>query len=432
MDKIFRLKSNDSNKFVPQNNEQIINTIVNEYRPGRNTLVYGAVQSGKTRNIINLIDAFFSNDKVDIIFYVVGNTNDLKEQNLKRLKNQLPNYEVIDGTKDKLGETLKLFLGEKSIVTVLKQHIEEMAETIHQNLNGKRVSIIDDEADDFSLSDKSLHAFSLVNSKGAGVTSVTATPFLNLYYNEQFYSSCFKLIAANGYSGIHDFDANIEMLETNQSEEKRILKVIYNWAFDILENKELFKDAQLLFNITTKNDDHDEYYKIIFEICERFVHGSFSYKEMNYLGTNKFILEEISTIISDALKNGIKIANSKYKNDIDHRIMHVGYEIIIGGIYLSRGITYENLLAEMMVNVSATTPAHTIIQRSRWCGYRFTKNKLPYKKFIKIYFDDISMEAYNEVKEIDKITTRYIKNKGENYKKVIDEISSINTIIKIR
>lgn len=435
MDKIFRVTNQFEEAHI-LSNEEIIEKIVENYKPGRNTLLYGSVQSGKTKNIIKLIDDFFTKDKLDVVFYVVGNTNELKKQNTKRLKHKFgEKYEIIDGEKSKLGKPLKHFINKKAVVVVLKQHIEEVADTIKLELEEMRSLIIDDESDDYSLSEKSIHAFRIINNAGAGVISCTATPFMNLYLKEFTYDDYLKLTPGAGYSGIGTFrEKNIEIINLKNGYKPIFIKVIIEWAKKIIENRELFnKNAQLLFNISSENQGHDDYYDIIFEICEKIKHGTFDYETYNLFEIDKYSLEEIRKIISSALENGIKIANSKYKDKPEHQVKNEGYEIIIGGIYLSRGITYENLISEMMINVSSTSKAHTVIQRSRWCGYRFTKDdKWPYKKHIKIYFDEFAHEAYKEAIKLDEITKNYNLSNEKSYSEVADEVINAFSIIKVK
>ncbi|MEG1009831.1 MAG: Z1 domain-containing protein [Clostridia bacterium] len=55
------------------------------------------------------------------------------------------------------------------------------------------------------------------------------------------------------------------------------------------------------------------------------------------------------------------------------------HEIIIGGVMLSRGVTFENLITELIVNDVETVYVDTLLQRCRWFGYR---NKI--SKYMKI------------------------------------------------
>lgn len=433
MNKIYRLEKN--NNFNSKNNDEIISQIINNYDEQKNILLYGPVQSGKTRNLIKLTREFLNSNKVDVIFYIVGNTNELKNQNRDRFKKALKEFTVVETEKQIFGKALLYCVEGKTIFILLKQYIEEMAKCIDEYFKDTNVLVIDDEADDYSLSDKSVQAFNIIKNSNAGIISCTATPFLNLYWNEKFYDIYYKLSASANYLGIHDFDENIKIINFDMKNIRKLLvKIILEWVLKINESNVINDDAQLLFNISTQQDDHDEYYDIVFDICEKIKHGNLNDEELDefFKDKNEKQIFEIRKVINGVLENGIKIANGKYNDNIQHKIKNSGFEIIIGGIFLSRGITYKNLVSELMVNVTSSSKAHTVVQRSRWCGYRYMNSaKQSYKNEMTIYFDNFANEAYNEIKKLDKITTNYYMNTKLKYKERIDDIISAFNSVKI-
>lgn len=430
MDKIFLLK-NRTVDIPTKNNEEVAELISDNLDTDKVTLLYGAVQSGKTRNILNILDKVFKKDKADVIFYVAGNTNELKDQNQLRFSLHFKNddVEVIDMKSNMLNSSISNLVTGKTIFVVLKQHLVEVADSIVFHLKNHNVLVIDDEADDYSLSKKSQNAYDRIKESGASIISCTATPFLNLYKNQKFYNRYYKLIPGNGYSGIDDFESNVERIPEGISNEDLYKWTLLEWASNILDSKIIKNDAQILFNISTKKDDHDDVEKEIFRICENIIHNEDNFNLLsNY--ELRHDLKEIKEIIKSALKNGIKIANSKYKDNEDHKVLNEGFEIIIGGILLSRGITYENLLSEVMINVGDTAQGHTVLQRARWCGYRKTKEGIPFKDEITIYLDKKAAEAYAEVSFIHKLTKEYRLDSEKTYLELISSISEGLNIIK--
>lgn len=432
MDKIYQLK-NKKIDISTENNNHVAELISDNLDTEKTILLYGAVQSGKTRNILNILDKVFEKNKSNIVFYVAGNTNELKEQNHKRFKKHFidKDINVLDTNPKMLTEYINEIITGKTIFVVLKQHLNSVADSIVFYLKNNKILVIDDEADDHSLSEKSLVSYNRIKMAGASIISCTATPFLNLYRNQSFYERYYKLIPGEGYSGIDDFIDNEVLLDDELSDIDLLKFSLLEWASDILDSKVIKDDAQILFNNSTKKDDHDDYAKKLFEICATIAHN---YKGFEMVPNYKLRhdIEDIQSVIVKALKNGIKIANSEYKDKPEHKVSNKGYEIIIGGILLSRGITYENLLSEVMINIGDTAQGHTILQRARWCGYRITEEGKSFKNEIKIYLNKEAREAYREVSNIHKLTRDFLLDSERSYTELIDSISEGFSIIKFK
>lgn len=388
-------------------NQEIISSIIKKYDDEKNILLFGEVQSGKTNNIINIIKGLFDEDKVDYIFYVTGNTLNLKNQNFERLNKSLTvrNVKVVNASnKFLLSKDNTNLKKNKVVFTMLKQYFKNIVDFINNNLSEKRILIIDDESDDYSTSVENNAIIKDLLEQGAGIISCTATPFTNLALNEKMYDAFYKMVPWEGYSGRNDFDENVVEISDNDA---IYFISLMEWTKTIYENQ--LEDAQLLFNTDNATAAHRYDKAKIIELVEEIIYKPQFHKlKFKELTNDDIDIEKVIVILKKIKSSGGFKALNRKSEDI---LSNEGYEIVSGGILLSRGITYENLISEVYRNFGETTTAHTLIQRSRWFGYR--KDRKP---LMRIYLQTKTKEAYKQIDELYELTLKHEINNGISYK----------------
>lgn len=178
--------------------EDLLLVQTNELKPG---ILLGLIQSGKTRAFIGVIARAFDNG-YDIAVVLTKNSVALVEQTIKRLKTELS--KPIESNRLYMWDIIKIQKGqltgyvlEKKLIFVVKKEAKNLDRLIHifeSNIhNNKKVLIVDDEADQASVSfvpDKSQedgidfakiasqisHLRKVLNDK-CSFLQVTATPY---------------------------------------------------------------------------------------------------------------------------------------------------------------------------------------------------------------------------------------------------------------
>ncbi len=397
-------------------NDKIVLDITSKFEFQNKILLFGEVQSGKTNNIINIIINLFDQDKIDYVFYVTGNTTELKLQNFNRLNDTLPirGIEMVDASTGYFNSEFdKDILESRFVFTVLKQYFPLVKDFVKKNLTNKRILIIDDEADDYSNSETNAIYIREMIDDGVSLISCTATPFTNLILSEDIYDSYYQLSPWPGYHGRKSFGENYRLVNENDDEVKINLLALLLWAKKTYELE--LEDSQLLFNSDDITNAHQNDNQKVIELIEEIKHNKEKHVEFFNNETNEDIdINKVIDILENVkMKGNIKQLNSKSTIRLDNK----GHEIIFGGILLSRGITYENLLVEVYRNFGQKSTAHTLVQRSRWFGYR--KNL---KNDMVIFIESKVAEAYNEINKIYDITLKHNINSDVKYKEKVDGI----------
>ncbi len=127
-------------------------------KPG---ILLGKIQSGKTRAFLGVIALAFDND-YDIAIVLTKGTKPLTEQTLKRLNNDFKDFvsEKLLQVHDIMffpSNLTKYELDQKMVIVAKKQidnlrHVLDAITTKYPELKGKKVLIVDDEADFAGLS----------------------------------------------------------------------------------------------------------------------------------------------------------------------------------------------------------------------------------------------------------------------------------------
>lgn len=191
-------------------------------------LLVGEVQSGKTREIISIIDNSLNNPKYkfDIIIIFGGTNIKLNIQTEDRITNDdkfknnsnliFKNFSQQYYQKEGEGKTV-VYIGPK-----INFELENIHSVLHNisNLTDKKVLIIDDESDYGSINTAEYRnpkkyasiindLYDVIKNNGSGFIGVTATPYANILNKKsKTYSKVFSFPNKKiyGYTGIEFFN----------------------------------------------------------------------------------------------------------------------------------------------------------------------------------------------------------------------------------
>lgn len=399
-------------KMLDTNSKQILNS----FEKYNSFLLYGDVQSGKTNNLINIVINLFEMKKIDVVIYLTGTNNDLLTQNQTRffetLKDTSEDFQIyMNKSLDPTVIEANIRKGKPVIINSLKTQyrLNQIKEFIQKISPHTRFLIIDDEADEASLSKQSLQLHKEMLEREVKFISITASPFKNLYMNHEGYDYYQILKVVEAYNGIYDFDRNIQIVNEPMI---ALVKGFLKWIITTWENELI--DSQLLVNFINMTDKHRELDVFMKKSIKalRDIKNLKGNIEKYYPEYIKHLPNLHKWIVDNLKENSVLLSNGSRDAD---EIQNKGFEIIIGGIKLSRGITYKNLITEIMFNMGKQINPGTLIQRARWFGYR--KKRI---EMISIFMSDSIKGAYEEMKDLIKWTKQYNISSGE-YKEIFDD-----------
>ena len=390
--------------FIKENNKQLFANI-DDYK---NFLIYGDVQSGKTNNLIYITQKLVEEKGYNVILFLAGTKNELMFQNQMRFDDAFKamnenKYLVVNssgGTK-RDPKLLSASLSEDKVIIMHSikrtKTLSELNEMFKFYSKKVKLLIIDDEADEASLAPTTKTEINkLLLLPGSKKISITASPFKNLYSNSKDYDYFYKLKSPVSYTGIDKFGSNNFVISNSSEKSERdlIVKPFLEWVVSTLENN--LDKSQLLFNVFNTIDSHNKIADYLSEICVKLSNP----KNVSILLEEfeiSFDSRTISEFITQEIRNNIILSNSSNEEKNESN-----YQIIIGGLKLSRGLTFENLTHEVMINMGSKIGAGTLIQRARWLGYRSKQLDI-----MRIYMTDKIYDAFEEVKDLIKVTKNY-------------------------
>lgn len=443
-------------------------------------LCVGNVQSGKTNNIINIIKNLI-NFGVDIIVVFGGTTKLLVKQCHDRIVSELVKsnlnhkFEILG--RDYIS-SIKSFVendGQKGIFVIMKQKsdFDEVLNSLNiLNLSNKNIVFIDDECDFGSINTNKLLDPSYFHDRleklfnrvhKGGLISFTATPFANILNEKNINNDCnkntkiIKLFNSEQYTGLKEFnrantyvrlfDGFNEGDETKMTDNEKIGKAIFVYFISIaakaIDNEKSFEsfNSEMLINIYNEIQEQATNWNDVVEFLKNlkwkwnditiknailFTINSLNLDKFKKYINNQQFYEVFKQIIEyftkvDNSKN-IFILNGTEKEKDNIEIFldeNVKHKIIIGGNMLSRGVTFPNLLTELILNYpKEIITVDVMLQRCRWFGYR-NKN-MPYISIITSqklidFFHEI--EQYLNVLENTNLSLEEIKKEI----KILDE-----------
>ena len=385
----------ENKNFIIQNNQDILNS------KAKNILVKGEVQSGKTNSIIYLVNEFIK-EGIKNFIYLSGHLNILNDQNHERLKNafKIINESVlfinaksnaIDNSfinKANLKNKILFFYGIKK---------KDNFSFLLNNLS-KKIIVIDDEADHFTLTKDFLNLREKFfnNNHDNIYISVTATPYRNLYHFKHLYNDFFVYKSHKRYHGLNSFFKNEKIIiEDSKNDEEILFKLAYYGFISKVNNFEI------IWNVSRKILDHK---KEADKIKQNLLNSRINIHKK--LKNDKKRIEEWENTIFKIASN-IQITNSKHKY-IQKNIP----TILIGRENLSRGLTYFNLVSAYYENIKEKYNPGVIMQSSRWFGTRNISN-------MKILVNKNLYFAYEECMRLEKITNDF--KFDINYKDLVEK-----------
>ena len=431
LDKFLALKLNQTERSrIWESSDRILS----QHKPGSSSigLALGYVQSGKTTQMISLTAAAYDAG-YRIIITILGTTNLLLEQNTERFTkylqlNKRTDYRWVTmqnpkGKNASIELTENLMKGRAILIPILKhdKRISSLCGVLKKcNLNGVRVLIVDDEADQASLN-------TLVNSNGLSpvyksITELrqetknhlfiqfTATPYAplllepedqlipefiefltpgnNYVGGRQFFidyaTSVMRKIPPNDEqsprqrpielqeslkAATANFIAGAALLLTNAPDEKPISMLIHSTHRNLIQQDYLFLLRRLINNWRSKVDEFGIScpQEIIIEKNRLIELGAIDIAEIEFKKNVWIVLTQLIFWLVNSQSDVKKI---RWKDSPIH--------ILLGGNKLDRGFTVEGLTVTYM-NRRPSDQIDTLEQRARAFGYR--GDLLPYCQF---------------------------------------------------
>jgi hypothetical protein len=439
-----------NNDYGKLSSTQIINNINNissecikgfNYTTHKSALLVGHVQSGKTGNLIGLITKFIDLN-FKYIIYLTSDNNLLYDQTYIRLKKIEDYCNVINENDEEVLFNTKL---QRSSIILLKKNQSVLRKWLYklstvENSAIEPLLLIDDEADAASLNTQvNRNKVSTINKLikellNSSVSSLylqtTATPYANLLLNDKsgikpdllitfkpgedylggdfFYgesSSSFELIDEN--DGINILDRNQSVLPNGF---KRCL--FYYISQCIIINRNNGVVSNFLIHPSHKISDHmlvkNRLVTTISDLIKNFTINPESWLILleNLIQSIPNTSDEVINILK-SLK--LHVVNSE--NEITQ--FNTGFNIIIGGNSLSRGITIPQLNVCYYVRDPKSPQADTTLQHSRIFGY--DRNK----KFAKIFLTKSLLIRFRGISKSVEIIHESINNNNINQLKFL-------------
>lgn len=453
------MKLNAPNPIIINNEKDFsISNLLNEYEEHKNICVLaGQVQSGKTKWIIDIIKTAFSKFKYDYIFYLSGINTPLFNQSNDRLHIEKQKYhDNLNDIKDEyIGCHVWSVLKEDSWLNNMHKLIKEI------NNKNKKILIIDDESDYASVNSNNKEPskiYKLIIDSydeiiNGGILYVTATPWANILNSKTktLPNMVYTLPINKEYTGLEFFNNKDDFYIVNDSDNYKD-QIRFSFCFWLLKtfmfNKEYPNEkSDLLIYLSECTDDHDIYGNYIKHLLQdlKFIsdnysilrHELFNINEQYNLNIN---FSEFESFIKNNKDNIEEPLIFNFEGKKNNNVMQIYKEsdklmkIIIGGRFLSRGFTYENLLTECFYYVSKNEiAADTVLQRCRWFGYRTCngKNKINRAKYMNLITSQKIKDVFYELEKLNNTLTENKNGIGIQFTKFEKEVKRIeNTIAK--
>lgn len=375
-----------------------VSKILESFSINESILVNGEVQSGKTNNLIVAASSLNETDNYQMIIYLTGRLNDINDQNHERFfdifDKHRENYLVtkLVSHKDIKEDTVEEMRKGKTLVVNMLKESWRMKELISfvKKYNTSFL-LINDEGDDASLTKTNIELFKEIRNLNVNkkLLTITATPYNNLIH-KYLYEDYVVLESSPYYTGVEKFE--YEEVSSDDYVDS-INEIIDGWFLTSISKE----NSQLLVNVATQKDSHDEIYKVIESYVDQVI-------DIN-LSNLPF---EAVDIADDVMHKGnIKILNGNNEN-----ISQGDRQIIIGGHKLSRGVTFKYLTQQLILSKQSEFNSSTLLQKARWCGYRNVDET-------KIFMNKELIEAFKEIKDLNKWVKDFNFHK-DDFKKVFD------------
>ena len=388
---------------VMQNFKKIYNTF-SEFEKGikKNILLYGAVQSGKTKYLLAISQLALESNYTFVI-YISGNKNNLHEQNLRDFQKKfkgtkVKNLEFIAHTSKNLDLRNHKYWKNKKVILFVKKiakDINELESLIDQsNFNKYKFLVIDDECDNATPNVSSSDKLSLINkviSKLAKKNNVnyigtTGTPYPSLLMKGD--PKIEKVLILNNpknYRGLEYFKNN-DFYKIIDLKEKGLDNLIKGFLLEYINDSvstKIISNPQVIINISHKEKDIEQICKNV-KVTLKQLQSDF------YLKNQKEHIEFINKIKINKLNNKFKKTFSTSHPSIN-----------IGCFMISRGFRFDFLTHVLILTkITKNLSLDTFVQRCRWFGYQTWDVKIWTNIELFVLYTKIAPIVDREIKKI--------------------------------
>jgi len=407
--------------------------------PRRTGLVVGYVQSGKTISITSVASLGRDNG-FGLVIVLAGTTDNLLDQSWKRFKTYLQvdrgprrlwymltsagheleaNVDGLRGSLESWKATRQQERRASAFIVVMKNHahLDQLAEVLRRaGVKDVPTLVIDDEADQAGLNTNPNGVPSTTYTQIRNVRSAlgphtylqyTATPQAPLLISiAEHLSPDFSVVldAGGGYTGGRVFFVQrrgelVHVIPTTdifstgspppEPPESLLaaLRVFFvGVALGHHRPEHAEKNRSMLVHPSPQRTDHDEYYKWVLSVCDRWkqtlrlsptepdfadlrVEFEQAIADLRRTGADVPAFDDLSADLVEALdRTLVHKVNSETGTEVDWSNAYA--HILVGGQKLNRGYTIEGLTVTYMPRSAGTWTADTIQQLARFFGYK--------------------------------------------------------------
>lgn len=413
-------------------------------------LLIGQVQSGKTGRIIEVLQTAINKYGYDYIFCLGGTNSALTEQSVERIGTAINGrcYEGINDFEEYIHRSVFVIMKNKDVVAKMLNFISNHCES--------KILIIDDESDFGSVNTKEYSNPSKINElitesykeiTVGGLLSVTATPVANLINSQNAIPIKFvwTLPINDNYTGLdffnsvnHFYISDLSWFSNSHetSEKVKCEFSIYLWLIQtywMFKREDKIKLSDLLIYVSDRLEDHTRLeirvkailrnlnfnQELVDQFCLRYQIPNVLVKELKefygYVGTPEIMI-----------LNGSQ-SDWREKLNLEPQDRN-SLRIIIGGVFLSRGVTYPHLTTELFTCLGESISIDTLLQKCRWFGYRKTNNRYKYMNVITT--PRIASTLQDVVQDYNKLFTNNIYGESLDPLLLQQELKEIDEQIK--
>lgn len=382
-------------------------------------LLFGNVQSGKTGQMIGVIskaaDLGFS------VFLLLTTDNIvLQQQTIDRVKADLPDYCICGENDDSIFLQNELM---QAVIIVIKKNVRVLRKWSNVFastgfMRGNPLFIIDDEADAASLNtlvnknkQSSVNKFldKIKNESSCSIyLQVTGTPQA-LYLQTQtsgWQPMCtYYFKPGDGYLGGDFFFPKgrkgdcISFLDTLTNPARDV--VLHHLAVSAQISASGGRVSNCLLHPSVRQAAHDKFAHDIqkeLDWCLENISGDFrealfkEYESIQPQKSNKCTFEMIYAEASAMLRHSaVRIFIMNGKNDVKSEYYSSGFNIVVGGNTLGRGVTFPGLHTIYYTRTSKKPQADTMWQHSRMFGYDRDPG------LMKVYIDEHLYKLFSDI-----------------------------------